>query len=82
MKLMNKKLINTMKAIPIIILIVITTKFFFAEPDQAVSILNDGTDSLRIIEPKNHFALENQMITTMLSRYHYKDFELNDSLSS
>jgi len=71
-----------MKAIPIIILIVITTKLFFAEPDQAISIINDGTDSLRIIEPKNHFALENQMITTMLSRYHYKDFDLNDSLSS
>jgi len=79
---MNKKLINIMKAIPIIILIIATTKFFFAEPDQAVSIWNDDTDSLRIIEPQNHFALENQMITTMLSRYHYKDFDLNDSLSS
>jgi carboxyl-terminal processing protease len=82
MKLMNKKLINIMKAIPIIILIVVTTKFFFAEPDQAASIINDDSDSLRIIEPEKHFALENQLITTMLSRYHYKDFNLNDSLSS
>lgn len=79
---MNKKLLNTMKAIPIIILIVLTAKFFFAESDAHFNNEGNDPDSLRIIDPKNHFTLENQLVTTMLSRYHYKDFSLDDSLSS
>ena len=80
---MNKRLINIMKAISVIVLIILTANYFLAE-----SKINSGdddlspTDSLRKIEPKNHFALENQLVTTMLSRYHYKEFNLDDSLSS
>jgi len=71
-----------MKAIPIILLIVITTKYFFAESGSNFIEQKNQTDSLRVIEPQNYFTLENQLITTMLSRYHYKDFVLDDSLSS
>lgn len=70
-----------MKAIPIIILIILTANFFLAETSRTKQE-DEIIDSLRVIEPKNHFALENQLITTMLSRYHFKDFNLDDSLSS
>ena len=40
------------------------------------------TDSLVTIQPKSQYLLEDQLITTILSRYHYKKFSLNDSLSS
>jgi carboxyl-terminal processing protease len=79
---MNKKVINIMKAIPIIILIIITANFFLAEPNKSITNADDNSDTLRIIEPKNHFTIENQLVTTMLSRYHFKDFAINDSLSS
>jgi carboxyl-terminal processing protease len=79
---MNKKIINTMKSIPIILLIILTANFFLADSKKNLNDLEISSDTLRVIEPKNHFTLENQLVTTMLSRYHYKDFNLDDSLSS
>ena len=78
---MNKNLKNIMKAIPIIILIVLTT-IFFTESNANLPDENINVDSLRVIEPESYFTIENQLITTMLSRYHYKSFSLDDSLSS
>ncbi|NWG28643.1 MAG: carboxy terminal-processing peptidase [Ignavibacteriaceae bacterium] len=79
---MNKKITNTMKSIPIILLIILTANFFLADSKKNLNDLEISSDTLRVIEPKNHFTLENQLVTTMLSRYHYKDFNLDDSLSS
>ncbi|MCL4279820.1 MAG: tail-specific protease, partial [Ignavibacteriaceae bacterium] len=71
-----------MKALPIIVLIILTANFFLAESKKTIQNEDEQTDTLRSIEPKNHFTLENQLVTTMLSRYHYKDFTIDDSLSS
>ena len=49
--------------------------------DNDAKTLNDA-DTLKILEPKNHYKIENQLITTILSRYHYKNFNIDDSLSS
>ncbi len=71
-----------MKAIPIILLIILTANFFLAESQKSLGGEEINSDTLRTIEPKNHFMLENQLVTTMLSRYHFKEFNLDDSLSS
>jgi len=71
-----------MKAISIIILVVLTASYFLAESKKSSFDEIVSTDSLRTIEPENQFTLENQLVTTLLSRYHYKDFSLDDSLSS
>lgn len=71
-----------MKSIPIILLIILTTNFFLSDSKKNLNEQEIYSDTLRVIEPKNHFTLENQLVTTMLSRYHYKDFNLDDSLSS
>lgn len=71
-----------MKALPIILLIILTANFFLADSKSKANEEEIYSDTLRTIEPKNHFTLENQLVTTMLSRYHYKDFNLDDSLSS
>lgn len=71
-----------MKAISIIILVVLTASYFLAESKKDSSEEIISTDSLRTIEPENQFTLENQLVTTLLSRYHYKNFNLDDSLSS
>ena len=78
---MNKNLLNIMKAIPIIILIVLTA-LFFSESNANLTDESGDSDSVIVMEPKNYFTTENQIITTMLSRYHYKGFNLDDSLSS
>jgi len=71
-----------MKAILITALIVLTANYFLAESKKDINDEVIDSDTLRIIEPQNHFTLENQLVTTMLSRYHYKHFSLDDSLSS
>ncbi len=71
-----------MKIISIIALIILTASYFLAESKKDIVDEVFNSDSLRVVEPQNHFTLENQLVTTMLARYHYKDFSLDDSLSS
>ncbi|MCU0364898.1 MAG: PDZ domain-containing protein, partial [Ignavibacteriaceae bacterium] len=71
-----------MKAIPIIILIILTANFFLADSKEKSSNEEIYSDTLRTIEPKDYFTIENQVVTSMLSRYHFKKFNLDDSLSS
>ncbi|MCU0415375.1 MAG: S41 family peptidase, partial [Ignavibacteriaceae bacterium] len=79
---MNKRIVNIMKAIPIIILIILTANFFLADSKEKSSNEEIYSDTLRTIEPKDYFTIENQVVTSMLSRYHFKKFNLDDSLSS
>lgn len=65
----------------------ITITLFFFGSFFTGSTFNDKpvnfpTDTLTIIEPANHYQIENQLITSILTRYHFKDFEIDDSLSS
>ncbi|GAB4298921.1 MAG: carboxy terminal-processing peptidase [Ignavibacteriaceae bacterium] len=43
---------------------------------------DENRDTLKPVEPKPYFAVEEQLVTTILSRYHYNKFKLNDSLSA
>lgn len=40
-----------------------------------------NSDTVRTIQPLAYHPLEEQLLTSLLSRYHYKKFNLNDSLS-
>lgn len=73
---------NGIKILATIAPLILAANFFFAENTKSSIGDNTITDTLRIIEPKNHFKSENQIVTTMLSRYHFKNFNLDDSLSS
>lgn len=58
--------------------------FVFSIDNSSKNLLNHipETDSIKIIEPQEHHRLENQLITSILTRYHYKSFDINDSLSN
>ena len=43
---------------------------------------NNILDSNKVIQPLDFHPQINKMVTRILSRYHYKKFDLNDSLSS
>ena len=79
---MNKKISIIMKITFISALVILTASIFLANPTTTLQEVFGENDSLKTIEPKNHFTVENQLITTMLARYHFKDFNLDDSLSS
>jgi carboxyl-terminal processing protease len=71
-----------MKITFVVLLTALAANIYFAGPVQKNEIPPDDTDTLKRIEPKNYYTLENQLINVVLDRYHYKDYDLNDSLSS
>ena len=71
-----------MKSVFILLLTVLAANFYFAGTTETIFEVGNELDSLKSLEPKNYFMLEGQLVHTILDRYHYKQFELNDSLSS
>ena len=79
---MNTKLKNTMKIMTVIIALALATNFFVTESVGLNSAGGIDQDTLEVLVPKNQYLIENQLVSTILSRYHYKDVQLDDSLSS
>ena len=62
-------------SIIIVIIGLFSAKSFENKPQLIV------TDSLTVLEPKDYYDDETELINTIISRYHYNKFTLNDSLS-
>jgi len=71
-----------MKSVLILLLTGLAANFYFAGTTNTIAESGNELDSLKSLEPKNYYMLEGQLVNTILERYHYKQFELNDSLSS
>ena len=71
-----------MKKILIAVLILVTANIFLAKTDEISNLISSGKDSVSTIQPASYYSNEDQIIFTILSRYHYKKFSLDDSLSS
>jgi len=71
-----------MKISIVIILTAIAVNFFFAENLSTQSGDHQKIDSVKTLQPEAYYTLEDQLLTSILSRYHYKKVEINDSLSS
>ena len=71
-----------MKIMTVIIALVLATNFFISESVGLSPANGMDLDTLEVLIPKNQYLIENQLISTILSRYHYKDVQLDDSLSS
>ena len=69
-------------SLAILITVLIANFFFAGTARQNVESLNDFPDTLKKVEPNSYYLLEDQLVNTILTRYHYKKFDLNDSLSS
>ncbi|MDT3696881.1 MAG: carboxy terminal-processing peptidase [Ignavibacterium sp.] len=72
-----------MKKINIVLLglITILTLSFSISGSRSVISHTDSRDTLTILQPLNHYKIESQLLVSLLSRYHYKQIEINDSLS-
>ena len=71
-----------MKYSLITLLVVVSAYIFTGKTNDIQPDENVIFDSTKVVEPKNHHSFENQLITTILSRYHLRKLNLNDSLSS
>ena len=71
-----------MRRILILLLLLTAANLYFANtPDKNTTFASDK-DTVKVITPAPYMAQEDEVINTILSRYHYKKFDLNDSLSS
>jgi len=71
-----------MKSVLFLLFTGLVANFYFAGTTETIIETSNDLDSLKSLEPKNYYMLEGQLVHTILDRYHYKQFELNDSLSS
>lgn len=74
-----------MKKISIILfgLIALLTLNFSISGSRSTFSYSDSEekDTLTILQPLNHYKTESQLLVSLLSRYHYKQVEIDDSLS-
>ena len=70
-----------MKKIILFILLAVTAGIF-SKQYYEVGSSPDTPDSLKVLAPKTYYPEESKIINTIISRYHYRKFKLNDSLSS
>jgi carboxyl-terminal processing protease len=83
-KLNYKQAFKNMKNLLLIVLLLAGLNIYFVNfssgKDKAVKI--NENDSTTVLAPAPYLSDEDQLINTILSRYHYKKIHLNDSLSS
>jgi carboxyl-terminal processing protease len=78
---MKKQTRHRMKKIILFILLAVTAGIF-SKQYYEVGSSPDTPDSLKVLAPKTYYQEESKIINTIISRYHYRKFKLNDSLSS
>ena len=70
-----------MKKIILFLLLAVTAGIFstqYKETDPLVL----APDSLIVLAPKDYYPEETEIVNTLVSRYHYRKYKLNDSLSA
>jgi len=80
---MSKNKVGIIVKRSIVILSLIVIAFFFVA-ESATPELNyiSIPDTLKTISPDSKHSIESQLVTTVLTRYHYNRVPLNDSLSA
>ena len=71
-----------MKKIYSIILILLLSLSIAAQTGEKFAEESVAVDTFKVIKPNKFHAKVDQIVTTLLTRYHYKKIDLNDSLSS
>ena len=78
---MKQKTKDLMKKIFVLILLIIAANIFLARTLHFKNTYLDPADTSKTIHPLKYMSNEDELIATILQRYHYRKFQLNDSLS-
>ncbi len=71
-----------MKKILVLVLLIIVANIFLAKTLKFNGNKNVDSDTTAILEPPRYMSNEDELIATILQRYHYRKFKLDDSLSN
>lgn len=78
----RKKLVNFMKKLFFLTLTIVALISCKAQSIDELIAKNSDIDTSKVILPDADHSQDNRLITQLISRYHYRKFDLNDSLSS
>jgi carboxyl-terminal processing protease len=78
---MKQTLENVMKKLFLFMILLVTAGLFSAKSVEH-SFFEPTSDSVKVVAPQSYHKNETNLINTIVSRYHYRKFQLNDSLSS
>ncbi len=72
-----------MKKFFVLAFILVTANIFLARSsDYNFNFWNSAPDTVKAASPEKYMSTEDELINTILSRYHYRKYQLNDSLSN
>ncbi len=70
-----------MKKTFVLVLLIVVTNIFLAKSLEYKNNTYSGKDTSEVLEPAKYMSNEDELIATILQRYHYRKFKLDDSLS-
>ena len=79
---MSIKLSKQMKKLIAVIIILVAANIYFASTGGTEYSYNQDKDSTGVLEPASYQSRVDKLVNAIISRYHYKKTDLNDSLSS
>ncbi len=79
---MSIKLSKKMKKLLAVIIILLAANVYFAYTGETGTSFTQDKDSTGVIEPAPYQSKVDKLVNAIISRYHYKKVDLNDSLSA
>ena len=79
---MSIKLSNKMKKLLAVIIILVAANVYFAYTGETGNSFTQDKDSTGVVEPVPYQSKVDKLVNAIISRYHYKKVDLNDSLSA
>ena len=79
---MSIKISKKMKRLLAVIIILVAANIYFANTGETENSFVQDKDSTGIIEPAPYQSRVDKLVNAIISRYHYKKVDLNDSLSA
>ena len=71
-----------MKRLLAVIIILVAANIYFASTGGSEYTYNQDKDSTGVVEPASYQSRVDKLVNAIISRYHYKKVDLNDSLSA
>ncbi len=71
-----------MKRLLAVIIILVAANIYFASTGSSEYKINQDKDSTGVVEPASYQSKVDKLINAIISRYHYKKVDLDDSLSA
>ena len=71
-----------MKKLLAVILVLVAANIYFAYTGKQTHTVSNDKDTTGVVEPAEYQSKVDKLVNAIISRYHYKKVDLDDSLAS